>query len=165
MSEHDWERLPWLLATDPPRPQWHCRKCGKVTSTFKDDEPPKDGCICEVFEERDVPRGDSDERVAQLEDELAATKRELKLVRGELTLTLNNWEQAKGKLRREKEELDARKRKLDERDKLTVEEIADERVGYWKDQCEKARAQCEEFRATLSDVCLLTDDIRNRVMS
>lgn len=90
------------------------------------------------------------ERVSELEDQLAATRRELKIVQGQLTTTLNNWEQAKGKMRRQKAELDARARNLEERENRTAEDIASEKVEYWKGQCEKAREEAEMYRSKLS---------------
>lgn len=86
-------------------------------------------------------------RIGELEDELAATRRELKLAQGNLSLTLNNWEQAKGKIRRKEAELADRKRRLDERDQKAVEEICDDRADYWKGQCERARSEAERYRS------------------
>lgn len=86
------------------------------------------------------------ERTGELEDQLAATKRELKLTRGQLATTLNNWEQAKGKLRRQKADLDARTLNIEERENRTAEDVAFEKVEYWKGQCEKAREEAEMYR-------------------
>lgn len=100
------------------------------------------------------------ERIAELEDELAATKRELKLTRGQFTTTLNNWEQAKGKLRREKAALDERKRNLDARDAQTAEQMCAEQANYWKAQCEKAREERDEWRAMCGELMDAAGEIR-----
>ena len=92
------------------------------------------------------------EHVGEIEDQLAATRRELKIVQGQLTLTLNNWEQAKGKLRRQKVDLDTRALNLEERENRTAEDIASEKVEYWKSQCEKAREEAEVYRSKYGDV-------------
>lgn len=104
--------------------------------------------------------GGEREYVGKLDDELRATKRELKIINGQLTVTLNNWEQAKGKLDRERRELDERKRKLDERDAKTAEEMSAEQVGYWKAQAEKARAEAEKYRAACGRMLDLADEMK-----
>lgn len=95
---------------------------------------------------------DMKERIGQLEDELRATKRELKLINGQLTTTLNNWEQAKGKLERQRIELSERSRKLDERDAQTADERAKANVDYWKRQAEKAREEAEKWRSAFGEI-------------
>lgn len=87
--------------------------------------------------------------IGELHDELAATKRELKLINGQLTTTLNNWEQAKGKLERQRMELANREKRLDERDAQTPDEMARARISKLVEQRDKAMAQCEEYREKL----------------
>ena len=94
-----------------------------------------------------------------LQDLLRALERELKIARGDLNLTLNNWEQAKGKIRRQTEELAERKRKLDERDRQTIEEIRDDRADYWKSRAEKAEKEREQWRSKCGKLMGLANEM------
>ena len=87
-----------------------------------------------------------------LEDELRAVKRQLKQEQGMHSVTLNNWEQAKGKLRRERESLQAWKAKLDERDARAVEDIAAEQVAQYREKAEYWKGRAEESWERLSAV-------------
>ena len=100
----------------------------------------------------------------ELRDELAATKKHLKVAQGQLSVTLNNWEQAKGNLRRQKEALALRAAKLDERDAKTADEIAAEEIDRWKAKAEKARDDAETWRKACGDVLDAADEI-HRIMS
>ena len=100
----------------------------------------------------------------ELRDELAATKKHLKVAQGQLSVTLNNWEQAKGNLRRQKEALDLRAVKLDDRDAKTADEIAAEEIDRWKAKAEKARDDAETWRKACGDVLDAADEI-HRIMS
>ena len=68
------------------------------------------------------------------------------------SVTLNNWEQAKGKLQRERESLQAWKDRLDERDARAVEEIAAEQVEALTKKAEYWKARAEESWERLSAV-------------
>ena len=87
-----------------------------------------------------------------LEDELRAVKRQLKQEQGQHSVTLNNWEQAKGKLKRERESLQHWKEKLDERDARAVEDIAAEQVAQCREKAEYWKARAEESWERLSAV-------------
>lgn len=93
--------------------------------------------------------GDNRESIGALEDELAATKKELKIINGQLTTTINNWEQAKGKLNREREAFNERSKKLDERDAQTADAITQARIDKLLEQRDKARAEAERYRTLL----------------
>ena len=109
-------------------------------------------------EARDAPDTDGMDRVGlratidSLKDELAASRRELKMARGELSVTLNNWEQAKGKLDRRKAELDGRERMLRERGDRSAEEPAGETVDALRAELAAAEGEREEYRSRLGRV-------------
>lgn len=88
---------------------------------------------------------------AELEDANAALERELKSARGELSVTLNNWEQAKGKIRREKDELANRRKKLDEL-AANPEGPLHAKIERLEERCEKLEAERDSLKAKLEAV-------------
>lgn len=103
--------------------------------------------------------------LGDVEDQLHATKQELRLTRAQLSNTLNNWEQAKGKLRRQEEELERRRKNLDARDEMTADKRAHEKIEYWRRRAKDARAEAEGYREKLSkvlDVIQEADSIARR---
>lgn len=97
--------------------------------------------------------------IAELEDQLNTAKKELGIAQGELSVNLNNWEQAKGKIRREKQELYAydmslreKARILDLKEERDLEEVVEERFAKLQMEVKEDREAYKALKDKLSSI-------------